>query len=181
MSLLPHWSSPIAARVTAGEGRAVLFEHQGPVDHDVVQGLLALAEERSVELLDPLPLRKRLFNVLVEGLENLHHHSLDEHKSTAWAMAVRLEQGYHLAFGNAMPVAMAALLSHRVEVLNEMSEADLKAHYMRLLANDARTERGGAGLGLLTMARKSDRPLLTAQLPLDAHSTYFVLEMTVAF
>ena len=63
-------------------------------------------------------------------------------------VVVRAKEGYRMTFGNAMPQAMATLLAHRVEILNDMSGSDLKAHYMQLLANDARTERGGAGLGL---------------------------------
>jgi hypothetical protein len=158
----------------------VLFEHFGPVDHAVVERLLALVELRSQGQLDPLPLRKRLFNVLVEGLENLHHHALEVHKATSWALVVRAGDEYRLSFGNAMPQARATLLTHRVDILNDMSEEDLKAQYMRLLANDARTERGGAGLGLYTMARKSERPLVTHWLPLDEHTVHFVLELKVA-
>jgi hypothetical protein len=180
MSHLPHWSLPISARLREQDGGEVLFEHFGPVDHAVVERLLALAEVRSLAQLDPLPLRKRLFNILVEGLENLHHHALEVHKATSWALVVRAAGEYRLSFGNAMPQARATLLAHRVEILNEMSEEDLKAQYMQLLANDARTERGGAGLGLYTMARKSERPLVTHWLPLDQHTVHFVLELKVA-
>ncbi|HOZ41495.1 MAG TPA: SiaB family protein kinase [Flavobacteriales bacterium] len=181
MSHLPHWSVPIAASLRDQADGVVLFEHHGTVDHDVVQHLLTLAEHSSIAQNDPLALRKRLFNVLVEGLENLHHHAQDDLKDTAWAMVVRAKEGYRMTFGNAMPQAMATLLAHRVEILNDMSGSDLKAHYMQLLANDARTERGGAGLGLYTMARKCERPLITHWLPSDERTVHFALELKVAF
>jgi hypothetical protein len=60
-----------------------------------------------------------------------------------------------------------------------MDEGDLRVHYMKLLANDGRTERGGAGLGLLTMARKSARPMVARTLPRDDDSAYFALELAV--
>ncbi|HMC97292.1 MAG TPA: DUF6272 family protein, partial [Flavobacteriales bacterium] len=86
---------------------------------------------------------------------------------------------YRLLMGNALPLATAALLTHRVGVLNEMDEVDLREYYRRLLANEARTERGGAGLGLLTMARKCTRPMVARTLPRDSGSAYFALELAV--
>ena len=77
------------------------------------------------------------------------------------------------------PGWLARLLTHRVGILNEMDEGDLRQHYMKLLANDGRTERGGAGLGLLTMARKSARPMVVRTLPRDGDSAYFALELAV--
>jgi hypothetical protein len=123
--------------------------------------------------------RKRLFNVLVEGLENVHHHAVEGHRSSAFAVLVDTGDGYRLALGNSMPVARAALLTHRVEVLNSMDEADLKQHFMLMLGNDSRTERGGAGLGLLTMARKCHRPMVVRTFPMDQHSAYLVMEVAV--
>ena len=158
----------------------VVFEHRGAVDPDVVQHLLGIAESASLGASDPVPLRKRLFNVLVEGLENVHRHVADEHRSTPWAMLVRVGNGYRISIGNAMPVAMAALLTYRVGILNEMDEVDLKDHYKLLLANDSRTERGGAGLGLLTMARKSALPMVARSYPMDDRTAYLFLELSVA-
>jgi len=174
-----HWSVAVSASLKEEVGSAVVFEHQGPLDHTVVETLLATAEEASLAARDAVALRKRLFNVLVEGLDNMRLHAGDDHRESAFAMLVDTPSGYRLLMGNALPVATAALLAHRVGILNEMDEADLREYYMKLLSNDARTERGGAGLGLLTMARKSARPMLARTLPRDVGSAYFALELAV--
>lgn len=146
----------------------------------LLEGLLSLVEQSSLSNGDSVSLRKRLFNVLVEGLENIHVHTPAELAETGFALLVRRDGGYVLFFGNAMPVASATLLAHRVEMLNEMDEADLREHYLKLLANEGRTERGGAGLGLLTLARKSNRPLVVHSLPHGINSTYVALELQLA-
>lgn len=174
-----HWSAPVAAPLKKEAGSAVVFEHHGPMDHSVVETLLAKAEEASIAARDAVALRKRLFNVLVEGLDNMRLHAGEDHRESAFAVLVDTPAGYRLLMGNALPVATAALLTHRVGILNEMDEADLREHYMRLLSNDSRTERGGAGLGLLTMARKSARPMVARTLPRDGGSAYFALELAV--
>jgi len=174
-----HWSGQAVGHLLMGEGHRQVFAHCGRVDHSVVERLLAEAESASLAAGDAVSVRKRLFNVLVEGLENVHVHAGEQFGETAFALLVDAGDGYRLAFGNALPMATAALLSHRVEVLNSMEEADLKQHFMLMLGNNARTERGGAGLGLLTMARKSHRPMVVRTLPLNEGANYFVMELAV--
>lgn len=157
----------------------MVFDHQGLVDHGVVHRLLALAEETSLEAGDPVAARKRLFNVLTEGLENIHHHHLPDSAVASFARMVRAPWGYRLVMGNVVPAATAALLSHRVDILNEMDDAELKSQYLKLLSMQERTEHGGAGLGLITMARKSDGPIRTHCRDLGDGTVCFALELTV--
>ncbi|HRH38915.1 MAG TPA: DUF6272 family protein, partial [Flavobacteriales bacterium] len=132
--------------------------------------LLGKAEAHSVGTGDPVSLRKRLFNVLVEGLENLNRHVAESDRTSCSALLMDDGRSYRLVLGNAVPLAAAALLMHRVSVLNEMDDVDLKEHFMKLLASDGRTERGGAGLGLITMARKSARPMVSHSVVRDERS-----------
>ena len=157
----------------------MVFEHHGPMEPATLHILLAKAEEASLAAGDGVGLRKRLFNVLVEGLENMQRHAIEPHRESGIAVLVDRGDGYRLLLGNALPVASAALLVHRVGVLNEMEEVDLKEHFLKLLANDGRTDRGGAGLGLITMARKSAKPMLVHSVPKDEHTAYFALEIAV--
>ncbi len=157
----------------------MVFAHTGAVDEHILQALLDRAEQASLAVGDGVGLRKRLFNVLVEGLENMQRHTEGPHRESGVAVLVDRGDGYRLLLGNALPVASAALLVHRIGVLNEMEEVDLKEHFLMLLANDGRTDRGGAGLGLITMARKSAKPLLAHSLRKDDHTAYFALELAV--
>lgn len=174
-----HWSEAVLSPLMQGEAAGLVFEHRGPVDPTILQGLLGRAEEASIGAGDAVTLRKRLFNVLVEGLENVHHHTLSDERNTAFAVLLDKSDGYRLIMGNALPVATAALIAQRVEVLNQMDEADIREHFLKLLANDGRTDHGGAGLGLITMARKSTRPMVVHVLPRDERSAYLALELRV--
>lgn len=174
-----HWSAPHVARVRMRSGAEVLFLHQGEVDHSVVERLLAQAERWCMEDGVPMGVRKRLFNVLVEALENLHHHALDEHRSGTWACLLREADAYIVLFGNPVLQTTALLLQNRINILNEMDEETLKQHYLTLLSNEGRTERGGAGLGLLTMARKSKRPIGLVYEVVDEFKARVVMELSV--
>jgi len=157
----------------------IIFAYCGQLDRPQLEELLARAEERSLSANDPTPLRKRLYNVLVEGLENVHRHTPPELSESGFALLIREGNSYRIALGNALPLAAAMLLTHRVEILNEMDDADIREHYLKLLANEGRTERGGAGLGLLTMARKTARPMVARTLPRDQASAYVTVELSL--
>lgn len=174
-----HWSVPHVTRAHMRHSAEVLFLHQGGVDHSVVEQLLARAERWSMEDGVPVGVRKRLFNVLVEALENLHHHALDMHRSGTWAGLLRKDDAYIVLIGNPVPQTTALVLQNRIDILNDMDEETLKQHYLALLSNEGRTERGGAGLGLLTMARKSQRPIGLVTEVVDEGTARVVMELLV--
>lgn len=160
-------------------GVSVVFHHSGGIDHGTLQSLVDRAEAWSLEAGDSVVTRKRLLNVLVEALENLRVHAPTEFIATVFARLHADGGCYRLYVGNAVHSATAEALEHRIEVLNAMDDAELKAHFLRLLSHDARTERGGAGLGLITMARKARRPLLLSTFPRDDSTRYLLLQAHV--
>jgi len=147
--------------------------------HTDVDRAIGLAEAFSMERKDPKTIRKRLVNVLLEALENLSRHVEDKDRDTTFARLGRLAGSYVLVVGNALPSAVAAVLLSRVDILNDMIEDDLKLHYMGLLKNDSRTANGGAGLGLVTMVRRSRRPVLARSYAISEQQALLVLELAI--
>ena len=170
----------VISRAGCGNGTRLVFDHKGDLGGDLIRQLLDATERNSLAAGDPVPVRKRLFSVLVEGLENIQKHALEEHQDSAAAALVRCADGYTLFLGNAMPLIMATMLEHRLELLNEMSESDLKEYYLKVLSNDGRTNHGGAGLGLLTMARRCTRPIVFHQAKVDGTTAYAIMEIRIA-
>lgn len=173
------WLDDACSRLGQASGSRVLFTHHGLLDNGTVHQLLATAETSSLENRDAIGPRKRMMNVLVEGLENIQHHALETHRDIAFAMLCRQASGYIISLGNAVHTATAALIGHRVGILNEMDDGDLKEHYLKLLSNSARSHQGGAGLGLMTMARKSERPITVRTCKLGPSIALLVLELRV--
>jgi hypothetical protein len=174
-----RWLEEARTRMHADPASTVVFAHHGSIDHDLVEALVSIADASSRSVDEPLTMRKRLIKVLLEGLENIHHHALALLQDASFTILVRDARGYLFIAGNAVPVATAALLTHRVGILNEMDDADLREHYLKLFSNEARSMNGGAGLGLLTMARKCTRPIVTRSSPLGPFSAFFALELRV--
>lgn len=174
-----HWHTAIQAGRDPACSGEVVFEHSGPMEHTDVDRCVGLAEAFSMERNDPKAVRKRLVNVLVEALENLSRHVEDKDRETTFARLGRLSGSYVLVVGNALPAAVAAVLLSRVEILNDMDEDHLKQHYMGLLKNEGRTANGGAGLGLVTMVRRSRRPVVARSYAISEQQALLVMELAM--
>jgi hypothetical protein len=159
-----------------GNGELV-FGHQGVLTPSTLPHLLALTEDHCQRMGEPIILRKRLYSMVVEGLDNIQRHAEVGPGTFPEAALLAEQRGYRLFLGNHMPRVLAAVLEHRLLLLNEMDEVDLKEQYRRLLAYSGRTGQGGAGLGLYAMARKSTRPMLLHQHSQGPHHVYGVLEL----
>jgi hypothetical protein len=94
-------------------------------------------------------------------------------------MLVHDAKGYLLATGNAVPPATATLLTHRMGILNQMDPQDLREHFLKLLANNSRTQEGGSGLGLLAIARRSTRPMVARTSSLGPYTAFLSFEWRV--
>lgn len=160
-------------------GSRVVLEHRGAVDAAMIPAMVERVEEQSRLNGDRVPMRKKLIYVMVEAVDNLSRHATGPHADSNFVALVRDGEGYRLATGNAVPVATAALLGHRVGILNQMDPEDLREHYLKLLSNDNRSANGGAGLGLLTMARKTVRPIRMEAAPLGPFMAYLTFELRV--
>lgn len=174
-----HWSQDGSFEVPKPASGRIVLRMQGEFSHAELERFIRDAEAWSLEAADGVVTRKRLLNVLVEALENLRLHTEPKLAPTSFAELHADEGGYTLLAGSAIPSAKAEFLKQRIEILNEMSEADLKEHFLRLLSNQGRTEHGGAGLGLLTIARKSHRPLRVLTAPCDEATQFMVLETRI--
>jgi hypothetical protein len=174
-----HWPKAVLDSVLNGNRQGLVFQFAGPITHPDVESMVRRAEEFSIGANDGVVVRKRLLNVLVEALENVRLHVEADLASTAFALLLSDAECYRLVVGNAVPSATAELLLNRVEVINGMTEADMKEHYLKLLSSDGRTQRGGAGLGLITLARKGARPINALSHPRDGATRFLILDVRV--
>jgi len=170
------------------EHHQVLLSFKGELTPELVTALLG-AVENQMAVLEPDPrLRKRVFNVLMECLQNLYHHKArngairpgDRTEETQGVLMVaRGVQGWQVLTGNFMAGAEVERLKDHLERVNMLDGDQLRAFYMETLADGQYGRQGGAGLGIIDIARKSGRKLEYGFVPYDAESAFFSLNVNV--
>jgi hypothetical protein len=61
----------------------IVLKYKGNIDSDVINHVLDTVEGKMVEVNEQSKLRKKVYNVLVESLQNLYHH-VDPVVRTFW-------------------------------------------------------------------------------------------------
>jgi hypothetical protein len=171
------------------ERQRVMLSFKGDLSEALVTELLGLVE-RKMELIEPdAKARKRLFNVLMECLQNLYHHNanLKLEEGTAQrtvephgvVMIAQLEKGYSVLTGNFMAGSDVERLKGHLDRINGLAPEELRTFYRERLADGQFTASGGGGLGMIDIARKSGGKLEYGFVPYDQDSAFFSLNVNV--
>ena len=123
-------------------------------------------------------------------LQNLYHH-MDEmpvevladgggSKRQAIFMIGKHDKEYFVTSGNAIQNPDVGDMLTKLERINSLDKKGLKDLYRKIIKRDGGlTERGGAGLGFVDMARKSGRKLIFDFEPIDEELTFFSFKATI--
>lgn len=145
----------------SGGDMGVLVSYAGNLSPDVTDALLILCERAAAATGVPQKRSRRVGHVLIEALQNVARHGwVDGHGETPFFMT--LEQtplGIQIQTGNVVDFDSASELRERLSAVNGMNREELRRAYVETLCEGELSDRGGAGLGLLSMAKRSEGPL----------------------
>lgn len=171
------------------ERQRIMLSFKGDLSPGLISAILDLVEHK-LDATEPEPkTRKRVFNVVMECLQNLYHHN--KHIGEAEnghahgedrqgvVMVAQADSGYSVLTGNSMARKEVEALKHRLDQVNGCDPEELRLLYKSALSNGQFTPSGGGGLGLIDIARKSGRKLEYGFVPLDGNNTFFSLNVNV--
>ena len=149
-------------RMNQGE---VIVAYKGAISAEVISNTLSLIESKLEETSEQTGVKKKLYNVLVESLQNLFHHvdainsnGESENNFGAFVLA-RNDQGYRISTGNFIRSDKSKILKEKIDKINSLSKEELKDFYKFVLNNQSFSDKGGGGLGLIDIARKTGNKL----------------------
>ncbi len=157
-----------------------MFAYRGQVTSDNSVLLLTLLE-REMEFSDfSLQGRKRLFMFVLENLQNItRHSSTPVHEMTSMVLYSKTEDGYTVITGNTIRKEDVKGLKGNLEKINSLDTDQIREVYRTMLQDSNIGHKGGAGLGLIEMARKTGNRLDYDFIPIDDEYFYFILSKTV--
>jgi len=166
ISLVPllqqRLQAPAMPKAQAGSAFGVVLSFAGTVDGDMIPHLIQLAERALSQIGSSRKETKRAMEVLIEAVQNvIHHGHIDEHGDSSVFLTVEhTPLGIQLHCGNLMDESSAHDLGGRIGHLNNLSHAELRKAYIDVLCQgDQNPERGNAGLGLISMAKRTEGPV----------------------
>lgn len=169
------------------ESNKVVLSFKGDVTSELMSSILQIIEQRMDDMNETPRLRKKVYNVLVECLQNLYHH-IDEIPSSvakngvdrsAIFMISLNPNGYSITTGNYILTSRRSDFEGKLERINSMDRDELKELYKEILCSDGRSDKGGGGLGMIDIARKTGNKLNYDFASLNDEYSFFSLNINV--
>lgn len=165
----------------------VILAYKGSITSELINDILEGVEKKLEEEDADSKLRKKIYNVLVESLQNLFHHIENTHEGLEetldpkfGVLVVTREQDiYRVTTGNFINSRRIKFLKEKIDKINSLSKDELKDMYKFILNHQKLSAKGGGGLGLVDIARKSGNKLEYEFFNYNDNYYFFNLTITI--
>lgn len=159
---------------------SIQVAHFGPLNQDLVNSFTLTTEDFMISAGDKKTLVKRVFSILIEGLQNILIHGKKwDNEQQALIIVAFNDKAYRIALGNLTEISEKEKLASYLDRLNAMNEEEVKAFYLETLNNGLISDKGGAGLGFITMRMKSKSLLNYQFIPVNDEWMLFTISTDV--
>lgn len=165
----------------------LILVYEGDFTQETTKSILAMAERNLDSSGEDSSIKRKVFNVMVEALQNIVKHSSEKGmkagsllSKSAIFMISKDDQRYSILTGNPILLNDVTQLKKNLEDLNNLDKEGLKEMYKNIIKNTQISEKGGAGLGFVDMARKSGEKLEFQFPQMDADYAFFCLKVNVS-
>ncbi|MFP4047375.1 MAG: SiaB family protein kinase [Bacteroidales bacterium] len=164
-----------------------IINYHGFLNRDVVDNILYELKTK-LKLMDmKLLIRKRVYSASVECLDNIYKHayyknnSLEiDKKHLPLFIVKKTESGYIVESGNLVLKEEGETLKSKLDELNNLEEDGVNELYKKTILKSAGlSDKGGAGLGLIVIAKTTAYKLDYSIRPVNENYSYFRLKINI--
>ncbi|MBL4715378.1 MAG: hypothetical protein COC01_05630 [Bacteroidetes bacterium] len=169
----------------------IILSFKGNITADLLTSILEITENKLEKIQEQPRIRRKVFNILVECLQNVYHHmdemeeeeddNLVNSKSSVIFMLGQDDESFFITTGNHILNDKVSILTEKIEKINKLTDEELKSFYKEVLTkSEGLSAKGGAGLGLIDMARKSGEKLVYEFQDVDEKYAFFSMYIKVS-
>lgn len=180
-SFFSHKFGELVKSVSSNE--KVLVSFNGLLSQEQVSKLESEVETKINEEGIPKGPLKKIFFISVETLQNMLIHGNRDTEGKQHNFFILAKNGVKTTMTSANLVQNKNIegLEKQISKINSFGEAaELKQYYMEHLENNQLSEKGGAGLGFITIAMKSGNKLVYGFEKISDNESLFWLTSTVS-
>jgi len=164
----------------------ITLVYEGEITHQITKAFTSLTESNMAKEEESNTVQKKVFHVMVECLQNISKHA-DTFGSDDYLFAGRgifmvskCTRDYHVTTGNVIENRKIEELTEMLEEINSLDREGLKQLYKKQMREGRLSEKGGAGLGFIDIARKTGNKLEYHFLPIDETNSFFLLSSSIS-
>ncbi len=165
----------------------ITMAYEGEITHQVIKTFTSLARSGMFKENIPSPTIRTVFHVMVELMQNASRYAdrLNDEGPTRQGKGIfmlsRDHDGYYVICGNIVNKDKTHALERQIDYVNSLDIQNLKELFKQRIMEGSISERGGAGLGLIDVRRKTDRALEYHFLPVSDDKSFFLITAFVEY
>lgn len=145
-------------------GEDLILVYYGEFTQETTRSILTIAERGLEAAEEDTTIKRKVFNVMVESLQNIVKHNDKAIGTSGSQRAIflvgREASRYTIMSGNPLHKNKVGPLKETLNRLNALDKEGLKDLHKNIIKDATLSEKGGAGLGFVDMARKSGDKLV---------------------
>jgi hypothetical protein len=163
----------------------VIFNYKGEITFDTIDLLLNRLKQLPAYQAIRKSIQKKVYSVFVECVDNLYKHRVPDSRLTngkevqPYILLTSEDDKYIISTGNVVTNDSIQGLSDNLELINQYDRQGLKSSYAEIVNKDIISDEDGAGLGLITIALKTDDKIGYKFKSIDDRYSYFEMKISI--
>ncbi len=162
------------------EAGGLHYVYQGNFSMELTNSILGIAESNLENHHEAAGVKKKVYFIMVESLQNITRHQNDDLAAPGFFIIRRTGNDYYVTSCNTISNNEIELLESKLLEVNSLDQDSLKSHYKDILMHGGISDKGGAGLGLIEMARKSGNKLVYDFEEINDKVSYFFFQTKIS-
>jgi len=169
--------------------RQVIINHEGSFKFDTIEKLLSVTKDNLADQDISIKAKKRVLNIMVECLENIYKHAEkvinnnhfnhEEYNKFYKFVLEKENDNFYITAANPILNKNVDIVKNKIEEANSLNKENLKELYASKINISMISERGGAGLGIIDIALKSENKINYSFKKIDDLFSYYELKIKV--
>mgnify|MGYP006958003809 CR=1 FL=1 len=162
-----------------------IIQFKGPISYKIIERLLDKLRSAPEFLEMKKPARKRLYSVFVESIDNIYKYAAGKgagvsNKHRPSVISVRKQDHqYMITAGNLILNDDLEEFRFKLERVRQLDRENLKTLYEDIINRESGEEDKGAGLGLVTIALKTEQKIQYSFTPVDSNHSFFEIQIII--
>jgi hypothetical protein len=162
-----------------------LIEYMGSISYETMEMLLQKLRATSEFQEMRKPARKRLYSTFVESIDNIFkyaasHATISDDAQKAPSIAViKQNDQFAVISGNLVLNEDIEDLRFKLDRVNQLDNEALKSLYEDIINQESGEDDKGAGLGLITMALRTENDIGYTFTTLDGDHSFFTMQIII--
>ncbi len=154
------------------------YSYRGSFTPNIISSIMDLSVSNLDKSEDKSKIKKKVYYVIGEGIQNISLYEKKDLQLDKNASIVTIDDSgniFSIITGNLILNSKVDDLKERIEKINTLDKDGLREYSRSVKRSGQKTEKGGAGLGLIEMARRSGNKLGYHFDRIDKKNSYYYL------